>query len=228
MKKIQIAVLFCLGWMAVSAQDNRAGLRSVEGVVLEVHNEGVDTVAVSGARIYELGSSLYAVSDVDGRFRLQLPDTTVQLKVELFGYQNVELMLARDENNAVLVIERNVSFMHDEGLLITIVGLGVVFSALILLFALFKFLLPLVNRKPRAKRPEVAEADIDKFSMLSRDFSGEVATAISTALHLYFEEIHDVESGILTIEKTVKSYSPWSSKIYQNYRTLRGPHSNRW
>lgn len=212
----------------MSAQDNPAGLRSVEGVVLEVLNEGVDTVAVSGARIYKLGSSMYAVSDADGRFRLQLPDTTVQLKVELFGYQNVELMLARDEKNAVLVIERNVSFMHDEGLLITIVGLGVVFSALILLFALFKFLLPLVNRKTRVKRAEVVEADIDKFSLLSRDFSGEVASAISAALHLYFEEIHDVESGILTIEKTVKSYSPWSSKIYQNYRSLRGPHSNRW
>ena len=227
MKRIYIAVLFSLGWMAVSAQDDPAGLRTVEGVVLEVRDEGQDTMAVSGARIYGLGSSTYVTSDVDGRFRLQLPDTAVQLKVELFGYQNVELMLAREERNAAVVITRNESFMHDEGLLITIVGLGVVFSALILLFALFKFLLPLVNRKPRIKRAEMVEAH-DKFSMLSQDFSGEVSAAISTALHLYFEELHDEESGILTIEKTVKSYSPWSSKIYQNYRSLRGPHSNRW
>jgi len=34
------------------------------------------------------------------------------------------------------------------------------------------------------------------------------------AIHLYYSEIHDKESEILTIDKVSRTYSPWSSKIY--------------
>jgi hypothetical protein len=44
--------------------------------------------------------------------------------------------------------------------------------------------------------------------------SGEINAAISAALYLYFEEVHDFESTVLTIKKVQRSYSPWSSKIY--------------
>jgi hypothetical protein len=43
---------------------------------------------------------------------------------------------------------------------------------------------------------------------------GNVTAAISLALHLYFDEMHDEESNIVTIKKVRKAYSPWSSKIY--------------
>lgn len=43
---------------------------------------------------------------------------------------------------------------------------------------------------------------------------GNVTAAISLALHLYFSELHDEESNIVTIKKVRKAYSPWSSKIY--------------
>ena len=42
----------------------------------------------------------------------------------------------------------------------------------------------------------------------------EVAAVISYALHLYQQDIHDYEQMILTIQKVVRPYSPWSSKIY--------------
>jgi glutaconyl-CoA/methylmalonyl-CoA decarboxylase subunit delta len=42
----------------------------------------------------------------------------------------------------------------------------------------------------------------------------EVYAAIAMALHDCFENIHDVESNIITIEKVNKRYTPWSSKIY--------------
>ena len=42
----------------------------------------------------------------------------------------------------------------------------------------------------------------------------EVAAVISYALHLYQQDIHDYENMILTIQKVVRPYSPWSSKIY--------------
>ncbi|HSD63250.1 MAG TPA: hypothetical protein VLB50_05600, partial [Ignavibacteriaceae bacterium] len=44
--------------------------------------------------------------------------------------------------------------------------------------------------------------------------SGEINAAISAALYLYFEEVHDTENTVLTIKKVQKNYSPWSSKIY--------------
>jgi hypothetical protein len=46
------------------------------------------------------------------------------------------------------------------------------------------------------------------------DTLAEVAAVISYALHLYQQDIHDYENMILTIQKVVRPYSPWSSKIY--------------
>ncbi len=42
----------------------------------------------------------------------------------------------------------------------------------------------------------------------------EVYAAIGLALYLYMEEMEAFEKLQLTIKKTVKTYSPWSSKIY--------------
>jgi glutaconyl-CoA/methylmalonyl-CoA decarboxylase subunit delta len=227
-RKFLIPVLILLIQAGASAQQTApSDLRILSGRVVELAYEGEDTVGLQGVRVYQLGSNRYTQTDVDGYFSLELPDSTIVVKIELFGYRNKEAQVHKGETSAMVVIERNLSFMEDEGLLITVVGMGVVFSALILLFLLFKFLLPVVNRSQRKKKA-AADAHPGKFTVLSQDFSGEVASAISTALHLYFEEMHDEESGVLTIEKTVKSYSPWSSKIYQSHKALRGPHSSRW
>ena len=54
----------------------------------------------------------------------------------------------------------------------------------------------------------------NSFITQEKNISGEETAAIAMALHLYLSELHDEESGILTIKKTSKTYSPWSSKIY--------------
>ena len=41
-----------------------------------------------------------------------------------------------------------------------------------------------------------------------------VYAAIAAAIHLYGEELHDVENTVLTINKVSRTYSPWSSKIH--------------
>lgn len=46
------------------------------------------------------------------------------------------------------------------------------------------------------------------------EVSDEVAAAISLALHLYVQDVHDYERTIITIQKVMRPYSPWSSKIY--------------
>lgn len=96
------------------------------------------------------------------------------------------------------------------GWIMAIMAMSVVFSALIVLFLCFKgigklsikFLQKKADSAPQSTKHSVA------------DTSGETYAAIAMALHLYATEsdIHDVEDTILTINRTRRSYSPWSSK----------------
>ena len=46
------------------------------------------------------------------------------------------------------------------------------------------------------------------------EINDEIAAAIGMALHLHFQDVHDYEMTILTINQVMRPYSPWSSKIY--------------
>ncbi len=99
--------------------------------------------------------------------------------------------------------------------IITVVGYGVVFLALVLLVFCFQSLPKLLamgaqkSKKPGALKKEKFEAKQGE-----KYLSGEVSAAIGMALSLYFKEQHDEESGVLTIKRVSRTYSPWSSKIY--------------
>lgn len=105
----------------------------------------------------------------------------------------------------------------DEGLIILIVGMGIVFSALILLHAVFQFVLPpllTLGRKPIKK-----ESVTNTVASAKKEYtSGEQIAAASAAIYLFLEEAHDEENAIVTINQVSKSYSPWSSKIYVTHR----------
>lgn len=45
--------------------------------------------------------------------------------------------------------------------------------------------------------------------------------AISMALHLFYDEVHDDESNVITIKRIERRYSPWSSKIYGINNNIR-------
>ncbi len=60
------------------------------------------------------------------------------------------------------------------------------------------------NENPSPKRVYAGNSDVNT----------EIAAVISTALHLFQNDVHDFESTVLTIKKVAKAYSPWSSKIY--------------
>jgi len=107
-----------------------------------------------------------------------------------------------------------------EGYIILIVGLLIVFSALLTLSLFFKFGMPImlyvykIITKGKDKKITDIPLEIDKA------FTGEIAAAISVAIHLYLKDQHDYESAILTIKQVKKSYSPWSSKIYGTQNRL--------
>ena len=105
----------------------------------------------------------------------------------------------------------------DEGYIILITGLLIVFSGLLLLTLFFKYGLPfllyvykIITKGPDKKIKEISPK-------VNEDFTGEVAAAISAAIHMYLDEKHDEENAILTIKQARKMYSPWSSKIYGVY-----------
>ncbi|MBS0010759.1 MAG: OadG family protein [Bacteroidales bacterium] len=101
--------------------------------------------------------------------------------------------------------------------IIVLTGYLVVFLALLILYLVFRYVMPLffkIEMYRRAAREGRALDDSEK-----QVLTGEVNAAIAIALYLYFDEIHDYESNVITIKKVSKSYSPWSSKLY-NMRNL--------
>jgi len=101
-----------------------------------------------------------------------------------------------------------------EGYLILITGLSIVFSALLMLVVFFKYGLPMLLRIYKIITKK-RDTKIEKQpSNEKEEFTGEIAAAISAAIHFYLNDNHDNENAILTIKQVRKLYSPWSSKIY--------------
>ncbi len=99
-----------------------------------------------------------------------------------------------------------------ENITIAIVGYAIVFLSLVLLVFVFLNLPKLIQFEAR-KRMKKKGYQVPE-GMPDKPISGEENAAIAMALYLFFNEIHDEESNIVTIKKISKSYSPWSSKIY--------------
>jgi len=106
----------------------------------------------------------------------------------------------------------NLSIDWNLGISLTILGYTVVLLALSFLFGVYMLIPKLIDFANRHKlrkqgRHECAKKD-------SLDITGETSAAISLALYYYLNELHDIESGKITIKKISRRYSPWSSKIY--------------
>jgi Na+-transporting methylmalonyl-CoA/oxaloacetate decarboxylase gamma subunit len=97
----------------------------------------------------------------------------------------------------------------------SVIGMVVVFVALIILVLLFDFIQYLVlnsSKKKMVKAGKKVEEMVD--------VSANEIAAISMALHLFINEMHDEESNIITIKRIERRYSPWNSKIYGLNNTL--------
>ena len=104
--------------------------------------------------------------------------------------------------------------------------MSVVFTALILIFAMLK-LFGWSSKKlaqKNAKKTEtpvaanVANVNGEKQED-DEQMTGEEAAAIATALHLHFNSMHDEESEVITINMPSKHYSPWAQKELTMKRT---------
>lgn len=104
------------------------------------------------------------------------------------------------------------STVGTQGLTVALVGILVVFGALIILYVLFSQLPKVINMNIRIKLRREGKYQCAEQDDLSVE--GNVSAAISAAISLYYSDIHDEESNIITIKNISRKYSPWSSKIY--------------
>lgn len=102
------------------------------------------------------------------------------------------------------------------GFVMAITAMSVVFSALILLYLFFRTIGKTMNRATQKKEQKTnPKAPATTQSHSSTDpLIGEEIAAIAIALRRYEEDLHDIESHVLTINRVARVYSPWSSKIY--------------
>ncbi len=98
------------------------------------------------------------------------------------------------------------------GYMISIVSIVVVFVSMAILILIFKSIPHLLHLNVRKKLKKERAVPTDETPAISLDVY--VHAAIAMGLHLYFEELHDEESNVITIHNAPKQYSPWSSKIY--------------
>ena len=104
--------------------------------------------------------------------------------------------------------------------IIVIVGVVIVFLSLIVIYLFFRYGMTYMLKfqlKNLARKKGVDPKELEDSQAL---MTGETNAAIAMALYSYFDEIHDEESGVITIKRVSKMYSPWSSKLY-NMKNLR-------
>jgi hypothetical protein len=102
--------------------------------------------------------------------------------------------------------------MDPSGIVMSLIAMTVVFIALALLYITFKYVAKAYNidLKNRFRREKPGVQVPDEIE----EIPGEVNAAIALALHLYRNQLHDMEDAVITIKNVAKVYSPWSSKIY--------------
>ncbi len=111
------------------------------------------------------------------------------------------------ENPKIIALKENDPW----GGMMTVTAMFVVFMALFSLFLAFKFTGKTAKWLTRRKAIESGRIVVED---ADHELSGEVLAAISAAIYEMNQDVHDIESTILTIDEVKRNYSPWSSKIY--------------
>lgn len=99
-------------------------------------------------------------------------------------------------------------------LIITFIGWGIVFAALVVLVIIFTNVPKIHVYFTKRKLRKQGKLDADETIEVGGGVSGEENAAIAMALYMFLNEQHDEESGVITIKRIERRYSPWSSKIY--------------
>ena len=97
------------------------------------------------------------------------------------------------------------------GILLTIMSMGVVFLALLLLYILFKLFGKAFMASEKKKDDEPATAAPVAEPAAQADDNDEAIAALCMALYQHLNA-HDEESGVLTFDHSHEAHSAWGSK----------------
>lgn len=115
---------------------------------------------------------------------------------------------ARPINNNIAMFKEEDGF----GWKLTLMSMGVVFSALLMLYILFKIFGKAFTSKDKKEEKVVEKAVEEETATSAQEGSNDEAiAAICMALYQHLNA-HDEESGIITIDHSHESHSAWGSK----------------
>lgn len=114
---------------------------------------------------------------------------------------------------------RKLMEIDPHGAMMTLMAMTIIFSALAVLYIIFKYIGKYNVRQGRKRAATKLSKDMSEVGYGT--LPGEAYAAIAMALYLYRQEseTHDEESYVMTMQHTDRSYSPWSSKIYSLRQT---------
>lgn len=191
---------FHLNFILKEGQDNWIGVYDANGITL------IDSVTVPASIQADMS---YARSE-DGAGEWVIRDDNGQNYITPSSNN-----IIKDENNKIVAFKQK----DKNGFAMTLMAMAIVFSALLVLCLCFLAISKIGGAIARKNKREAIGLTKEEAHEMHEDHdSGEEIAAIAMALRDHFDA-HDTESTILTINKVRRSYSPWSSKIY-NLRQL--------
>lgn len=121
-------------------------------------------------------------------------------------------------NNTTEFIAKSEEFrqLDPTGVVMALTAMFVVFTALLLLYQIFKLVGKSMIRRAARKENRLLQSEGSEkvVTVSDEQIQEEVIAAIGVALKRYEDEILAMESTVLTINRVARTYSPWSSKIY--------------
>ncbi|MBO7586875.1 MAG: OadG family protein [Bacteroidales bacterium] len=125
-------------------------------------------------------------------------------------------------NEVKMTVSKQERLKRDDpyGIGLAIISMSVVFTALVLIYLMLK-LFGYSSKKIAQRNAKKSEIESGAKSSLAAaevkedeedQLTGEQIAAITMALHLHFNSMHDEESEVITIDMPSAHYSPWAQK----------------
>lgn len=164
------------------------------------------------------------IDEISYKVEEQIPDVSIGVvrdekgkSVSTYNLTATTPQASNEEQDAIPKSER-FRMRDPHGAVMAVTAMAVVFSALLVLFLVFALIGRLNVRAVRKKQAREEQTKNQAIHPVmpadSEVIHGEELAAIAMALYQYQNDLHDIESNVITINKVARAYSPWSSKIY--------------
>lgn len=97
--RVILSVCFLILSLALHAQESK---NSIEGIVVDINDE-----AIIGASVKESGTTNGTITDIDGRFTLDVSSLNATLTISYIGYESQQVPVSGKNNLRITLIEKN-------------------------------------------------------------------------------------------------------------------------